>query len=341
MLVSDFDYLLPPELIAQRPVEPRDSSRLMVLDRLRHTISDHRFFELPSFLESGDLLVFNDTRVIPARMYAHKDGADGAKIEVFLLKQIQGQEWECLVFPGKKVKPGVQLHFHGGVTALVLETTESGGRALRFPEGLNFHDWLWESGETPLPPYIKEKLADPERYQTIFSRHEGSVAAPTAGLHFTRELFGKIAARGVHLGFLTLHVGLGTFRPVKTELVEDHPMHSEFFTITPDLALQVRQTKEAGHRVIAVGTTAVRVLESQVTQTGEIKDGSGETAIFIYPGYRFKVIDGLVTNFHLPRSTLLMLISAFAGREYILKSYRQAVEEQYRFFSFGDAMFIS
>lgn len=340
MMVSDFDYYLPPELIAQHPVEKRDHSRLMVLDRERQVINGCRFYELPIFLNPDDLLIFNDTRVIPARLFARKEEENGAQIEVFLLKPREQGEWECLVFPGKKVKPGIRLLFGDGTIAQVLDYTNSGGRILKFPQDLNFRDWLQKCGETPLPPYITEKLADPERYQTIFSRNEGSVAAPTAGLHFTPELLQRITSRGVRIGFLTLHIGIGTFRPVKTELVEDHPMHPEYFTVPEELVRQVRETREKGKRVIAVGTTVVRVLESQAGEDGELRAGSSETDIFIYPGYQFKIVDALVTNFHLPRSTLLMLVSAYAGRELVLESYRRAVEERYRFFSFGDAMLI-
>lgn len=339
MLVNDFDYQLPSELIAQHPVEPRDRSRLLTLDRSRKTLSDRLFFELPGLFAPGDLLVFNDTKVIPARLFAEKEGGM-ARIEVFLLKQLSGSKWECLVRPGKRVKSGVKLIFEHGVTGMVLESTPAGGRVIEFPKEIDFREWLGRTGQTPLPPYITETLTDPDRYQTVYAKVEGSVAAPTAGLHFTPELFQKLERRRIETGFLTLQVGLGTFRPVQTERIEEHLMHSEFFTLPPALVKKIDVTKKAGKRVIAVGTTVVRVLESQADQEGRLRAGSGETAIFIYPGYKFKVIDGLITNFHLPRSTLLMLVSAFAGREFILESYDYAVKNQYRFFSFGDAMII-
>ena len=340
MLVKEFDYFLPEQQIAQHPAEPRDHSRLLVLDRKRQTRQDHFFYEIGKFIKPGDLLVFNDTRVIPARLFARKSGATGAKVEVFLLKQLNDTDWECLVRPGKRIKPGAHLLFNDGVTGAAIEITPSGSRIIRFPQELNFREWLRHNGETPLPPYITAKLADPERYQTVYAQKEGSVAAPTAGLHFTRELLQQLEGQGVQTGFLTLHVGVGTFRPVQVEQVEDHLMHSEFFTLSPELVSRIRATKAAGNRVVAVGTTTVRVLESQAGATGELRPGSGETDIFIYPGYQFKVIDALVTNFHLPRSTLLMLVSAFAGREFILDSYNYAVAAGYRFFSFGDAMLI-
>ena len=339
MLVSDFDYQLPPELIAQQPVEPRDRSRLLLLDRTRKVYRDRMFFELPSLLSPGDLLVFNDTKVIPARLFAMKDGGS-SRIEVFLLKQLSGSCWECLVRPGKRVKPGVRLHFEQDVTGAVLETTPAGGRVIEFPKDINFREWLGRVGQTPLPPYITASLANPDRYQTVYAEVEGSVAAPTAGLHFTRDLLEKLSKLRIETGFLTLHVGLGTFRPVQTERIEAHLMHSEFFTLSNSLVERIEATKRAGKKVIAVGTTVVRVLESQTDNNGKLRAGSGETAIFIYPGFKFKVIDALITNFHLPKSTLLMLVSAFAGREFVLESYAHAVTEQYRFFSFGDAMII-
>lgn len=339
MLVNDFDYPLPPELIAQHPVEPRDHSRLLVLNRSAKSISDRNFYDLPSFLSPGDLLVFNDTKVIPARLFAEKEGGS-ARIEVFLLKQLTGSTWECLVRPGKRVKPGAELFFEEGVCGNVLDSTPAGGRIIEFPGGFDFKEWLSRVGQTPLPPYITETITDPGRYQTVYAKAEGSVAAPTAGLHFTENLLKELTEGGVKTGFLTLHVGLGTFRPVQTERIEDHLMHSEFFTLPHELAGQIEATKRAGKKVIAVGTTVVRVLESQADAEGRLKTGSGETAIFIYPGFQFKVIDGLITNFHLPRSTLLMLVSAFAGREFILKSYAHAVQNNYRFFSFGDATII-
>ena len=339
MLVNDFDYNLPPGLIAQHPVEPRDHSKLLVLNRSKKNLSDQVFFELPSLLSPGDLLIFNDTKVIPARLFAEKVGGS-ARIEVFLLRQLSGPTWECLVRPGKRVKPGVTLLFESGVKGKVVETTQAGGRIIEFPKEIDFREWLSRAGQTPLPPYITETLTDPGRYQTVYAQVEGSVAAPTAGLHFTEGLLNKLTAAGIKTGFLTLHVGLGTFRPVQTERVEDHIMHSELFTLSAQLVEEIVATKKAGNKVVAVGTTVVRVLESQADATGRLKAGSGETAIFIYPGYQFKVIDGLVTNFHLPRSTLLMLVAAFAGREFVLDSYAYAVKNNYRFFSFGDAMLI-
>lgn len=340
MLVSDFDYDLPPELIAQTPIEPRDHSRLLVLNRRQKSRSDHHFYELGQFLNPGDLLIFNDSRVIPARLFARKEQADGAKIEVFLLRQLAPGEWECLVRPGKRVHPGAHLLFNEGMTGLVTQVCESGGRIIQFDTGIDFHDWMLRNGETPLPPYINQKLDQPERYQTVYSKNEGSVAAPTAGLHFTPDLLNKLTSKGIQTGFLTLHVGLGTFRPVQVDQVEEHHMHSEFFTLSEDLVERIAATKKAGGRVIAVGTTSVRVLESQAGADGTLKPGSGETSIFIYPGFSFKVIDGLITNFHLPKSSLIMLVSAFAGSDFIKETYKYAVEQKYRFFSFGDAMLI-
>ena len=340
MLVSEFDYILPQELIAQHPVEPRDHSRLMVIDRQRQTVKGDRFHELPAYLEAGDLLVLNDTRVIPARLFARKEGDQGAKVEVFLLREVGLGTWESMVKPGKRVKPGARLNFKQGVTGEVLDLLPGGNRLIKFNGVTDFRDWLGRNGETPLPPYINERLGDPERYQTIYARQDGSVAAPTAGLHFTPELLEQLKAGGVKLGFLTLNIGLGTFRPVQSELVEEHLMHPEAYTLGSELVNLIKQTHQSGRRVIAVGTTVVRVLEAQAATNGQLQAGSGETAIFIYPGYRFKVIDALITNFHLPRSTLLMLVAAFAGHDFIMESYRLAVAERYRFFSFGDAMFI-
>jgi len=340
MLVSDFDYDLPQELIAQTPLEPRDHSRLLVLDRATKSLADHHFFELPKFLRPGDLLIFNDTKVIPARLAAQKAGSQGAKLEVFLLKELGLNQWECLMRPGKRVRVGTKIEFASGLTAEVLTIDEAGNRIIQFPLDCNFRAWLALHGETPLPPYITAKLHDPERYQTIYAKHEGSVAVPTAGLHFTPELLEKLQHQGVKTGFLTLQVGLGTFRPVKTELLEEHVMHTESFVLSEALIEEIRQIKASGGRVIAVGTTVVRVLESQVDAEGNLKAGSGETAIFIYPGYQFKVVDALITNFHLPKSTLLMLVSALAGCEITLAAYQHAVKTKYRFFSFGDAVFI-
>jgi S-adenosylmethionine:tRNA ribosyltransferase-isomerase len=273
-------------------------------------------------------------------LFARKEKAEGAKIEVFLLKQIAPSKWECLVRPGKRVHPGVRLLFGEGMTGLVTDICDNGGRIVQFDTGYDFHTWMLHNGETPLPPYINAKLKQTERYQTVYSKNEGSVAAPTAGLHFTPELLQELTSQGIQTGFLTLHVGLGTFRPVQVEQVEEHQMHSEFFTLSEDLAQRVASTKKAGGRVIAVGTTSVRVLESQARPDGTLVPGSGETSIFIYPGYSFKVIDGLITNFHLPKSSLLMLVSAFAGYDFVMETYSHAIDQKYRFFSFGDAMLI-
>ena len=339
MLVSQFDYELPPELIAQEPMEPRDHSRLLVLDRATRTTADRHFYDLPQFLRAGDLLVFNDTRVLPARLFGRKEGSAGARVEVFLLREMAPGRWECLVRPGKRLKMGAVILFADGMTGQVAEAGLEGIRIIVFDGSQDFREWLHTHGATPLPPYITKPVADPERYQTVYSREEGSVAAPTAGLHFTVRLLDELRQAGVGLGYLTLNVGLGTFRPVQAETIEEHHMHSEFFILPVGLVEQIAAAKRAGGRVIAVGTTVVRVLESQA-RSGELQPGSGDTDIFIYPGFQYRVIDGLVTNFHLPKSTLLMLVSALAGREFILESYRHAVAERYRFFSFGDAMLI-
>lgn len=352
MDVSDFDYDLPQELIAQHPVEPRHNSRLLLVDRVNRTMRDRIFYDLPELLRAGDLLVFNDTRVIPARLHGWKTGPGRAMVEVFLLKEHSAAadpnsgagEWECLVKPGKRLKPGARIEFPGEVSGEICAFGPDGSRMIRFhgerAQGVNFRAWLAATGETPLPPYINAKLDNPERYQTVYARQEGSVAAPTAGLHFTPEILERLNGKGVSTAFLTLHVGIGTFRPVQVEKVEEHTMHPEVFTLPEELVRQIAATKQAGGRVIAVGTTVVRVLESQAATNGELRSGSGETAIFIYPGYRFKVVDALLTNFHLPKSTLLMLVSALAGRELIMECYQHAVREHYRFFSFGDAMLI-
>ena len=340
MLLSDFDYELPEELIAQTPVEPRGASRLMVLDPVQKTIVHRHFFELQEFLSPGDTLIFNDTRVIPARLIGRKEPT-GARIEVLLLRRIEGDLWETLVKPGKKALPGTTVRFGDELSCEVTGHTDFGGRLVRFHYQGIFEEVLERLGETPLPPYIHEKLENRERYQTVYSRESGSAAAPTAGLHFTSEQMKQFKDFGVHLGFLTLHVGLGTFRPVKVERIEEHVMHSEYYSIGEDTAKLIRETKAAGKRVIAVGTTSIRTLESAAVGKNEIYGRSGETSIFIYPGYNFKIVDAVVTNFHLPKSTLIMLISAFAGREFTLEAYREAVKERYRFFSFGDAMFIT
>ena len=337
MEVTDFDYDLPEELIAQTPVEPRDSSRLLVMDKKTGELEHRHFYDLPEYLKPGDLLVFNDTRVIPARLHGVK--TTGAHVEVFLLTRKNATDWEVLVKPGKKALPGTIIEFPEGLTAEVLDRTDFGGRVVQFHYEGVFDDIIDTIGEMPLPPYIHEKMEDPNEYQTVYAREKGSAAAPTAGLHFTEELLEKIKAKGVELVFVTLHVGLGTFRPVEEENIEDHAMHSEFYSITEEAAATVNKAKAEGRRVIAVGTTSIRTLESAGT-TGVLQSGSGWTNIFIYPGFTFHIVDALVTNFHLPESTLLMLISAMSTREKILHAYEIAVQEKYRFFSFGDAMFI-
>lgn len=338
MRLEDFDYLLPEDRIAQLPCEPRDASRLLVLDRGRDELEHKQFFNLPEYLRPGDTLVFNDTRVIPARLIGHKEQT-GAKIEVFLLNRLTATDWEVLVKPGKKARPGTVIVFSEALRCEILECTDFGGRVIRFQFDGVFEEILDKLGETPLPPYIKEQLTDKERYQTVYARERGSAAAPTAGLHFTQELLVHLRQQGINLAFVTLHVGLGTFRPVQVEDITQHTMHKEYYTITPEAAELINATKQAGNRVIAVGTTSVRTLETAAAG-GQVKSGSGWTNIFIYPGCQFQVVDAIITNFHLPKSTLLMLISAFAGRERVLAAYREAVERQYRFFSFGDAMLI-
>ncbi|MCH3914828.1 MAG: tRNA preQ1(34) S-adenosylmethionine ribosyltransferase-isomerase QueA [Acidaminococcaceae bacterium] len=337
MQVSDFNYELPKELIAQHPMEPRDHSRLLVVNKDTGDLEHKHFYDLPEYLRPGDLLVFNDTRVIPARLHGFK--STGARVEVFLLTRINGTDWEVLVKPGRRVQPGTIVKFSDELSCEILEKTDFGGRIARFIFTGIFEEILDRLGETPLPPYITEPLKDKERYQTVYSRERGSAAAPTAGLHFTKELLKKIKDMGVEEVFVTLHVGLGTFRPVSEDTVEDHKMHSEFYTITPEAAQAINNAKKAGRRIVAVGTTSVRTLEAAGI-TGEIKPGGNWTKIFIYPGFQFKFVDALVTNFHLPQSTLLMLVSALATREIMLNTYKIAVEEKYRFFSFGDAMFI-
>ena len=341
MKTSDFYYDLPQELIAQTPIEKRDTSRLMTLDRATGKVEHHHFYELPDFLRPGDCLILNDSRVLPARLLGQRLPGGGA-CEVLLLTDKGDKTWECLVRPGRKMRTGAKLSFgNGELTAEVVGEIEGGNRLVRFDyEGI-FLEVLEHLGKMPLPPYIKEELQDKERYQTVYSKVLGSAAAPTAGLHFTPELLEKIAAKGVGVGYVTLHVGLGTFRPVKEEEITDHEMHSEFCTIPPETAELINRTKANGGRVICVGTTSCRTLESWAAEDGHMEPKSGWTNIYIYPGYRFKVMDGLVTNFHLPESTLIMLVSAFAGREHVLAAYEEAVKERYRFFSFGDAMFIS
>lgn len=337
MEVTDFDYDLPEELIAQTPVEPRDSSRLLVMDKKTGELEHRHFYDLPEYLKPGDLLVFNDTRVIPARLHGVK--TTGAHVEVFLLTRKNATDWEVLVKPGKKLQKGAQIKFSEELSCEILDTTDFGGRIARFHyEGI-FEEILDRLGETPLPPYIHEKLKDSERYQTVYNRERGSAAAPTAGLHFTKELLRKIKDMGVEEVFVTLHVGLGTFRPLNESRIEDHKMHREFYTVSQEAADAINKAKREGRRIIAVGTTSVRTLES-AGASGEMKAGGSWTSIFIYPGYQFRFVDALVTNFHLPQSTLIMLVSALSSRENILHAYKVAVQEKYRFFSFGDAMFI-
>lgn len=340
MKTSDFNFDLPQELIAQTPLERRDASRLLMLDKRTGEIAHRHFFDLPSFLRPGDCLVLNDSRVLPARLIGRREPGGGA-VEIVLLIDRGEKVWECLVRPGRKVKPGVRLSFGSGeLKAEVLEVKEGGNRLIRFEyEGI-FLELLERLGKMPLPPYIKAELQDAERYQTVYSREIGSAAAPTAGLHFTKELLEQIETMGVQVCYVTLHVGLGTFRPVKVENITDHEMHSEFCMIPAQTAEIINRTKRSGGRVICVGTTSCRTIESWAAEDGTMKECAGWTNIFIYPGYRFKVLDCLVTNFHLPESTLIMLVSALAGREHVLEAYRKAVEERYRFFSFGDAMFI-
>lgn len=337
---SDFYFDLPQELIAQDPLEDRSASRLLVLDRDTGAVSHHVFREITDYLRAGDCLVLNNTRVIPARLLGVKADT-GAHVEVLLLKRREADVWETLVKPGKKCRPGTVLSFGDGLLrAQVLETVEEGNRLIRFEYQGIWEELLDRLGEMPLPPYVTHKLEDRNRYQTVYARYEGSAAAPTAGLHFTEELLEEIRARGVSLVYVTLHVGLGTFRPVKEENVLDHHMHSEYYQITEEAAEQINRTKAAGGRVVCVGTTSCRTVESAADDAGRVRAGSGNTEIFIYPGYQFKVLDALITNFHLPESTLVMLVSALAGRENVLAAYREAVRERYRFFSFGDAMLV-
>lgn len=337
---SDFYFDLPEELIAQDPLEDRSSSRLLVLDKETGETSHHIFKEVINFLNPGDCLVLNNTKVIPARLIGHKEDT-GAAIEVLLLKRKENDIWETLVKPGKKCKPGTKIVFGEGLLhATVLETVEDGNRLIRFSyEGI-FEEILDRLGEMPLPPYITHKLQDKNRYQTVYAKYEGSAAAPTAGLHFTKELLRQIEEKGIDIAYVTLHVGLGTFRPVKVDNILEHHMHSEFYQVTKEAADKINKAKREGHRVICVGTTSCRTVESAADENGMVKEGCDNTEIFIYPGYKFKVLDALITNFHLPESTLVMLVSALAGREHILNAYEEAIREKYRFFSFGDAMLI-
>lgn len=340
MELSDFDFYLPQELIAQHPVEPRDSSRLMVVNRKSGDVEHHIFHELPDLLQPGDVLVVNNTRVIPARLIGEKEGT-GAHIECLLLKRVERDVWEVLIKPGKRLKEGQKVSFGGGkLIGELLEILPDGNRKIRFSyEGI-FEAVLDELGNMPLPPYITEKLENKERYQTVYAKESGSAAAPTAGLHFTTELMDQLRQKGIEIVEILLHVGLGTFRPVKVEKIEEHEMHSEYYRVSPEVAERINRAKQEGRRVIAVGTTASRTLESIGQENGRIQAGEGWTNIFIYPGYSFKVVDALITNFHFPKSTLVMLVSALAGRDLIMKAYELAVQERYRFYSFGDAMLI-
>lgn len=341
MNVSEFNYNLPEELIAQIPIKNRDESRLMVLDRQKETIEHKIFRDILDYLQPGDCLVRNNTKVIPARLYGKKE--TGANVEFLLLNRIEGDLWEVMVRPGRKLPVGTKVTFGEGLLeAEILELLNDGNRKVKFSYNGIFNEILDKIGLMPLPPYIKEKLEDKKRYQTVYAKYEGSAAAPTAGLHFTEELLKKIQDKGIEIANVTLHVGIGTFRPVKVEKIEDHDMHSEHFYIKQEDVEKINKAKKNGKRVIAVGTTSCRVLESIADEnTGLVKPYEGDTQIFIYPGYKFKCIDGLITNFHLPESTLIMLVSALAGKEYIMKAYNEAVKEKYRFFSFGDAMFIN
>ncbi len=339
MKVKDFDYYLPEELIAQTPIEKRDESRLMVLDKKAKTIEHRHFKNILEYLEPGDVLVRNNTKVIPARLYGQKE--TGAKVEFLLLNNIEKDIWECIVRPGNKLHIGTKVIFGNGLlVAEILDTMPGGTRKVEFHYDGIFNEILDKIGLMPLPPYIHESLKEKERYQTVYAKYEGSAAAPTAGLHFTPELLEEIQKKGVEIANVTLHVGIGTFRPVKEKTVEEHEMHSEHFYIKQEDAEKINKAKKEGHRVIAVGTTSCRVLESIADENGYVEETEGDTQIFIYPGYKFKCLDALITNFHLPQSTLLMLVSALAGKDYIMESYNEAVKEKYRFFSFGDAMFI-
>ena len=340
MDVKDFYYDLPQELIAQDPLEDRSSSRLLVLGKKTGEMQHKVFKDIVNYLHPGDCLVINDTKVIPARLIGSKEGTD-AHIEILLLKRKENDIWECLVKPGKKARPGAKITFGDGIlTGEIIDIVDEGNRLIQFHYDGIFEEILDQLGEMPLPPYITHKLKDKNRYQTVYAKNDGSAAAPTAGLHFTKELMKQVEEKGVKIAHVTLHVGLGTFRPVKVDDVESHHMHSEFYMVEEDQAKLINDTKKNGGRVISVGTTSCRTLESATDENGILHAGSGWTEIFIYPGYKFKMIDGLITNFHLPESTLLMLVSALAGKEYIMAAYEEAVKERYRFFSFGDAMLI-
>ena len=341
MNVSDFNFDLPQELIAQDPLEDRASSRLLVLDKETGDIKHKHFRDVLKFLRKGDCLVINDTKVIPARLYGNKVGTD-AKIEVLLLKRKSDNVWETLVKPGKKMKEGAEVSFGDGLLkGKVVGVVDEGNRLIQFEYDGIFEEILDQLGQMRLPPYITHQLQDKNRYQTVYAKHDGSAAAPTAGLHFTKELLEEIEAMGVKIAHVTLHVGLGTFRPVKVETIEEHHMHSEFYIVDEEEAKKINDTKKEGGRVICVGTTSCRTLESATGEDGILKAGSGWTQIFIYPGYKFKILDCLITNFHLPESTLVMLVSALAGKEHVMAAYEEAIKERYRFFSFGDAMFLT
>ncbi len=340
MRTEDFYYNLPEELIAQHPIADREASRMLILDKNTGEIEHRHFRDIVNYLNKGDCLVLNDTRVIPARLFGRREGKE-EKIEFLLLRRLEGDQWETLVKPGKKVKPSNKIVFGDGLlVADVLDIEEDGTRIVEFSYDGIFEEILDTLGQMPLPPYIKEKLKDKERYQTVYSKHEGSAAAPTAGLHFTERLLNEIREKGIDIAFLTLHVGLGTFRPVKVENIEEHRMHAEYYNISEETAEKINITKENGGNIIAVGTTTVRTLETVAKEDGIVVPKKGWTDIFIYPGYDFKVVDKLITNFHLPESTLLMLVSALAGRDNILRAYNEAIKKRYRFYSFGDAMFI-
>ena len=340
MKTSDFDYELPQELIAQTPIEPRDHSRLLVYDRADRSVRHLHFYDLPQFLRAGDALVINETKVIPARLLGQKEDT-GVPVELLLLKRLERDVWEALVRPGRRLRPGTMCVFGDGMLrAEIIDNAEDGGRKVRFHYQGVFEEILDRLGQMPLPPYIHEKLMDKTRYQTVYAREEGSAAAPTAGLHFTPELLQRVRGMGVDVVPIVLHVGLGTFRPVQEDEISDHKMHSEWYSISEETARRIRETKAAGHRVIAVGTTSCRTLEAAAAKYGEIKACSGNTSIFLYPGVKFNCIDGLITNFHLPESTLIMLVSALYGYEKTMHAYEVAVAEKYRFFSFGDAMLI-
>ena len=340
LLKKDFYFDLPEELIAQDPLTDRSSSRLLVLDKESGRVEHHIFKDIIHYLEPGDCLVLNNTKVIPARLIGHKEDT-GAAIEVLLLKHLEDGTWETLVKPGKKARPGARIVFGDGLlTAEVEDIMEEGNRKIRFEYEGVFEEILDQLGEMPLPPYITHKLQDKNRYQTVYAKYEGSAAAPTAGLHFTPELLDALEKKGVKLAYVTLHVGLGTFRPVKEDNLLNHHMHTEYYQVSAEAAEMINSTKARGNRVICVGTTSCRTIESAADEKGHLEESSGDTSIFIYPGYHFNVLDGLITNFHLPESTLVMLVSALAGREHVLAAYEEAIKERYRFFSFGDAMFI-